>query len=241
MILSFSRPRTSLEQVEKTSLLSTTELHPFVSSKVASNIAHCFLRSLHPILDFSSLSSDSFIYTLLVKDRTINSTIISCLASLRRNSPLYFKEELNCMPIQAFFACSPKQYCLIPYNTNLTIPHLTTSSNTCFTDHDKCSASCSTGLIPPNKHSILRVKGVKRSLQKKVINASDFERTAQRLCTPKRLVQHSLIRKDRRIYLVSQTRRSLTRFCNKAYFDPRFSNKTSFFSFPLYMKSLLES
>ena len=222
-------------------MLSSAESKPFVQTNVASSIAHCFLRSLHPILDFSSLGSNSFIYQLLIKDRSINSTIISCLASLRRNSPLYYKEELNCMPIKAWFSTSPKQYCLIPYGTNLTIPHLTTASNSCFTDHDRCSESCSANLIPPHKHSILRVKGVKRSLQRKVIDASDFERTAQRQCAPKRIVQHSLIRRDRRIYLVSQTRRSLTRFCNKAYFDPRFSNKSHFFSFPLFMKSVLES
>ena len=214
---------------------------PFEESKTASNIAHDYLRSLHRILDFSSLNSESFIYTLLSKQRPINTKILTCLSACRKNHPLYYKEELGCIPLARFDALSPKQYSVLPHNNGLTIPSIALDTNSSYREHNVCSEECSRNLMPADPRSLIRVKGIKRSIQQKLITTFDFQKSAERLCEPRTVKQHSLIKRDRRIFLVAQSRRAFSRFCNKAYFNPLYSNKSHYFSFPLYLKPILES
>ena len=204
------------------------------------NIAHDLLRCLGPILDFSSVDHDSFFYTLLSRQRPINSALITCISALRRNSPLFFKEEMGCNALSAIFGLSPKQYAVLRHS-HLTIPLLTPNPVSSFSNHEVCTSNCTQNLIPLHERNVVRIKGIKRSIQDKLLTTQDFQRSAERGCPPKRVKQHSLIRRDRKIFLVSQTKRSFSLFCNKSYFDPRYSNASHYFSFPLYMKSLLES
>lgn len=242
MILSFSRERNSFEKDERNTLLLTGKQKRFDDSLIAKNLAQAFIRGIHQILDFSSLNKDTLIYRMLIDERPINTCLLSIISLLRKNSPLYFKEELGGTDLQAFWGLSPKQYSLVTYDNSLKIPSLlNTQTNTVYKPHETCTLACDIGLLTPSRHTpIMRVKGVKRSIQQKILTPQHFQKTAERFCHPKRILQHSLIRRDRRMFLVSQSRQSFTRFCNKAYFTSRFSNKDHHFSFPLFMKELVE-
>ena len=201
------------------------------------------MRAMHKILDFSSMAGDTLMYQLIQRERPINSTLLDVLSILRKNSPLFFKEELNCHNLQAFFGLSPKQYSLITYDNNLKLPSVSqTNTSTSYAPHDVCTSVCDTNLLTKsdNQEHVLRVKGIKRSIQQKVLTPALFQKTAERYCVPKKVVQHSLIRRNRRIFLVTQARKSFSRFCNKQYFNRSLSNANHQFSFPLYLKDLIE-
>ena len=210
---------------------------------VSRNLAEGFVRAMHKILDFSSMAGDTLMYQLIQRERPINSTLLDVLSILRKNSPLFFKEELNCHNLQAFFGLSPKQYSLITYDNNLKLPSVSqTNTSTSYAPHDVCTSVCDTNLLTKsdNQEHVLRVKGIKRSIQQKVLTPALFQKTAERYCVPKKVVQHSLIRRNRRIFLVTQARKSFSRFCNKQYFNRSLSNANHQFSFPLYLKDLIE-
>ena len=238
-----SRCRNPHEEDEKNTLkLSGTQKH-FDKSLIAKNLVNGFIKGIHQILDFSSIDKDTLLYKTCIKENPINSCIWEILSALRKNSPLYFKEEIGGQHLQAFFGCSPKQYSLICFDKSLKIPSLTITNKTTFTPHDQCTTECTENLLTHPKHTapIMKIKGVKRSIQQKILTPEHFQRTSERFCTPLRIVQHSLIRRNRRIFLVSQSRLALTRFCNKAYFCKSHSTTDNHFSFPLFMKELVES
>ena len=198
---------------------------------------------MHKIFDFSSMTPNTLMYKLIQQERPINSTLLSILSILRKNSPLFFKEELNCSNLQAFFGLSPKQYSLITFDVDVRIPSISrTNTNAEYSPHEVCTSLCDANLLTNSSGQthVLRVKGIKRSIQQKILTPALFQKTAERFCTPKKVTQHSLIRRNRRIFLISQARKSFSRFCNKQYFDRRLSNANHQFSFPLYLKSLIE-
>ena len=242
LIFSLSRERNGFENVEKDKLLTTGSRIPYDQSLVSKNLAHSFIRALHQIFDFSSLGRDTVISKLIREERPINAFLLEVLSILRKNSPLYFKEELLCHNLQAFFGLSPKQYSLVTFDLDLNIPSVPQSiTPPVYSPHEICSPECDSNLLThSNRNHVLRVKGIKRSIQQKVLTPALFQKSAERFCTPKKIVQHSLIRRDRRIFLVSQTRKSFSRFCNKQYFHTKFATRNHQFSFPLYLKGLIE-
>ena len=221
-------------------------LIPYRDSKTAFNYFHSYFKSLHTILDYSSIGRNSVLYYLLAKERSINATMIEILAKLRKNASLYYKSEINCMNPVNFFATSPKQYSLDVRTQDLTFSvnnlSIQIDSPTPYKPHDVCTDACSSGLqTTHDTRSILKIKGLKRNLAGKLVTSKDFQRTAEYKCYPRTVVQHSIRRKNRRIFIIAQSKVSLTNLNTKQYFATKFSNKRCYFSFPLYLKSIIES
>ena len=206
---------------------------------------------MQTILDFSSIGKQSILYYLITKERSINETIISILGKLTKNRSLYYKSEINCMNAVSYYATSPKQYNVNVTKKDLDFPALTSSSRPSHgpyvtkiqrDEHSICTSACTDNLeANDNVRNILKIKGLKRNLTTKLITSRDFQRVAERNCQPKRVIQHSIIRRERRIFVVAQNKVSLTNLCTKQYFSSQYSNKRCFFSFPLYLKSVIES
>ena len=206
---------------------------------------------MQTILDFSSIGKQSVLYYLITKERSINETIINILGKLTKNRSLYYKSEINCMNAISYYATSPKQYNVNVTKQDLEFPVLTPPPHPSHPpygtkirrdEHTTCTSACTDGLeANDNVRNILKIKGLKRNLTSRLVTSRDFQRVAERNCQPKRVIQHSIIRRERRIFVVAQNKVSLTNLCTKQYFHSYFSNKRCFFSFPLYLKSVIES
>ena len=241
LILSLSKKRDDLEIAEI--MRQMQRQCSYKDSRVAFNYAHSYFKSLHTILDFSSIGRESVLYHLITKEQKINETMITILARFRKNSSLYYKSEINCMNALNYFATSPKQYNLNVSKRELSFTNADKNLDEQIQPlHETCTDKCNSDLLEnANFQSILKIKGLKRSLADRLVTASDFEKVTKRNCPPKRVLQHTIQRKDRKIYIVAQNKISLTYLCTKQYFSEAYKNKRCFFSFPLYLKSLLET
>ena len=106
-----------------------------------------------------------------------------------------------------------------------------------------CTVECTNNLDSINqKVSVLKIKGLKRSLCGTIVKDrdGDFEKVLERFCQPRTVSQHSIRRRERRLYVVRENRKILSPLNVKQYFNSRYSTRDFFFGFPLYLRPLLE-
>ena len=87
---------------------------------------------------------------------------------------------------------------------------------------------------------IIKCKGIKRSLVEKNITSQTFEDVTRNKKKSKDVVQYTLKKKDRQIYLTSSTKRALSKFTAKRYFSDAYSNNSQYFGYPVHLHSILE-
>ena len=215
----------------------------FRNSKLARDYHSVYLRAFINILDFSSLNTSSILTTLICRESNICMNAFKYLSTVRKNASLYYKDETS-RDVRSWWGSSPKQYLLdfLPFDACFTKSNPKSQSFSTFRDHEICTTSCYEDLESSKTVGfILKAKGLKRSLASKLIDNTDFERSAERFCPPKRVLQHSIRRKDRRVFLVGSNKRALTFLNAKQYFARKFSTFQNDFGYPLYLKPLLES
>ena len=90
--------------------------HLPLSSVTSRYIARAYLKTMAPLLDFSSINKDSHIYqTLMASDPTMQRSY-ETLAKLRRSQSFFIKSEINNKQMEMFLATSVKMYMLVDKN-----------------------------------------------------------------------------------------------------------------------------
>ena len=216
---------------------------------VAKNYQMAFLRAMMNILDFSSIPSESPLLYFLKRDNPFNLFLVGILSTIRKNKSLYYKDEAlskkDCHNNTAnilckFYACSPKQYLISFHNDDIKY-YSKQPERFLFDAHSECSAECEVDLDAVSSPLVLKAKGLKRSIQGKVLNNREFQKVAQRQCPAKRVAQHTIKRQYRRAFLVFSNRRSLSNLNTKQYFSQKYRNHRIYVGFPLFLKDVLES
>ena len=246
LVISLSRQRNAMERMEvkRIECISAQEAGGILyrSSKLARDHHSNYLRALINILDLSSLTTSSLLTTMISRQSTVCKNAFRYLSLIRKNASLYYKDETS-RDLQSWWGSSPKQYLLsfLPFDARFSKKSPNVRNLSTFRDHTVCSTSCYEDLDScRNVGFILKAKGLKRSLASKLVDNTDFERSSERHCPPKRVIQHSIRRKDRRVFVVGSERRALTFLNAKQFFSRKFSNPRNDFGYPLYLKPLLE-
>ena len=247
--MSLSRKTNELERLQQDTIQSPL---PYEESRLAQNFVSTYLQVFKNLLDFSSLDEESLVHRLALKQNPINELFLKILSLATKNKNFLFKDELGSRAqhfCSSYYGASAKQYEIRshdPYTMFLTPnPTSTRPEPPLFTPHSElaCTERCKNSLDTiNNKVSVLKIKGMKRSLCGTVVKNTDcdFERVIERHCQPRTVTQHSIRRRNRRLYVVRENRRILSRLNVKQYFHSRYSTRDFHFGFPLYMKSLLE-
>lgn len=90
------------------------------------------------------------------------------------------------------------------------------------------------------QNTVLKCKGIKRSLISKCLSPKKFRKVAKFKQKSGNATYYSIRRKNYSLFLTKTTKRVLSYFTNKRYFNGSFSNKTCYFGFPLHLKPALE-
>lgn len=90
------------------------------------------------------------------------------------------------------------------------------------------------------QNSVLKCKGIKRSLISKCLSSKKFRKVAKFKQKSGNATYYSIRRKNYSLFLTKTTKRILSYFTNKRYFNDSFSDKTAYFGFPLHLKPVLE-
>lgn len=198
--------------MEKRLLIQQQRSIPYEKSLVATVLANQFLRSLAPVLDWSSIAvPSSFVYNSIIRDSPSVSAMVDFLVVKTKNQPFRLKCESGGRPLHTLVAPSAKQHILTCYPTNSLFP------------------------VPiSNKSDLIckKLKGIQRS-QHSNITLRDFINVAIKGQPARRVPTARLQRSSYCIYLTRGSKSCLSRLSSKRLFDSRFKTQQSFFSFPL--------
>ena len=200
------------------------------------------------MLDFSSLDEKSLVHYITIKHNPTNKILLDILSLSRKNCNFLYKDELGTEGrglCSSYYGASAKQYEIKSYHPDtLFLMPAHTAINfepTVYQPHPACTDRCSENLTTgDNPVSVLRVKGLKRSLAGKKWKEGDFEQVIERFCQPRTVSQYSIRRRNRKLFVVGEGRRVLSKLNVKQYFHSQYSDRDFFFGFPLYLKSFLE-
>ena len=171
----------------------------FRNSKLARDYHSVYLRAFINILDFSSLNKSSILTTLICRESNICMNAFKYLSTVRKNASLYYKDETS-RDVRSWWGSSPKQYLLdfLPFDACFTKSNPKSQSFSTFRDHEICTTSCYEDLESSKTVGfILKAKGLKRSLASKLIDNTDFERSAERFCPRVLNVSYNTVSEER--------------------------------------------
>ena len=183
-----------------------------------------YLKSVSPILDFSSLTSNSVVYGSLFEDHDDDNdeekqSKMSMRASLRfltektRSQPFHVKDETNNSVTKNWISPCSKIYILtVAENTN-TFPIMKPGPGIPFS---------------------LKSKGIPRAFKSKSMNYHEFVNVVIKKKPTKRIQVASLKKHFFRISLIKTTRSLLSVYNTKRQYVSKTARPSSQFSFPLH-------
>ena len=215
--ISFQRDLSSIELFERQILLDNDAFIPFEESIPAYLLSRAFIKSIGPILDFSSiLGPESYIEKAFLSNSKTLTAQAKILSVLTKNRPMLIKDETNAQPMKALIAGSCKQHICTVFTNTQSFP------------------------LCDGEYKVLtkKAKGLPRSRHNQVTLADYVS-----VCVNKndaRVIGTARIQRSAyRLYLTKGSKKCLGRFTVKRYLDSRHRTKSSFYSFPLNWKKIL--
>ena len=215
-LISTQRQRTGLEKHELRELLKKNKRIPFHESLIARNLSQVYIKTLAPVLDWSCLNSNSFVYKTLIEHDSSLSAQFEFLSQATHSQSYLLKDEANNQLLKAFVASSAKQYIIETHPTDTEFPILSYQSETL----------------------ALKCKGVQRNRHRHV-TYSDFCNVAIRNKPSKTFPTSSLKRSNHSIYLLKGTKKKLSKYSVKRLYSEAYRRNLSFYSFPLNWKKII--
>jgi len=218
LFICHQRDASPLELIEKRILKEKNISIPYHKSLVSYFLTNQFIKTIGPILDWSSIMNpDSFIFKNLIDQSESVQPQLEYLASKHKNKAFRMKCEANGMAIRTILAPSAKQHIVTAYPPDASFP------------------------IPSEEVHLLakKIKGLPRSKHRE-ITMSDFIDVSLRGTKGRKISSNRLSRSIYTIYLCKNTKTCLSRLSTKRLFYNKFRRNQSFFSFPLNWKTKLD-
>ena len=222
--IAWERNRSSLERREIQLLLENNERVEYKQTLHARLFAQQYLKSISPMIDFSSITADSVIYGSLFEDHNDDNddekqSKMSMRASLKfltektRSQPFHLKDETNNSVTKSWISPCSKIYILTVAEATNTFPIIKPG---------------------PGVQANLKSKGIARAFKSRSLDYHEFLNVVIKKKPTKRIEVASLKKHFFRISLVKTTRSLLSVYNTKRQYVSKTARPSSQFSFPLH-------